>query len=359
MLKRKFIGRSMAFISLIFLIISLLFGLSFALFAQSEGINYRNSNAGFQILLPISFFSLSLFLSIMFIEGRKRTILFLRPFGMYSNNQAVNLFITKMNDRYSIIALDDGHLLSRKTSFSNVLIALLVLFPMAGCMFFLSALYFPSMSMTYIDIMSMNDRISGFGNQKSNEILTKLPSMIMIAFSLILVRLAFRAFQIRSNVFQISSNKNIKKVTNKVSELSGSWWSHIFSVRSILVQTNSELWKTTVKSLSNYTDFVLIDASKNTKNILWELDYLRKGQSGGYIIIADQDSPNLPEELAMYQNVEYYSGEYGSDMQFVERVVSRVNKLRSAHELHWSWNQWASLGIGILGFCLLIAGAIS
>lgn len=262
------------------------------------------------------------FIGIILVEGKKRSVLFLRPFNSYSNNLVVPSFQKKMGRNISIIALDDGEIPSPKYSFLEYLIAIFFLVPFGVLSAFvipiddvnLIVLDFKSVFVGLLLFAAVELLLNGAG------ILFLIPVGILSAFIISIgidsptgiyiksfvvfflfiysIRLFWDGVQIifntKKNKFEISDSGQLNSAIRSVKRLSYPL-PRVFNPRSVVFKSSHKMWKKAVAKICNNSDFALIDISKRSESIEWEINFLKKNKKGRFLVLIDENK--ISEEI--------------------------------------------------------------
>jgi hypothetical protein len=191
---------------------------------------------------------------ILLTEGKKRTVLFLRPFRSGVNDDMMRLFTKKVGRSFTIIALNDGHLSSPRNSIRDKLLAVFIIVPSSVILLFVSAFTMP---------------IAG----EPSTLMSTLPSLAAGALGVTLIVDGWMRFlrpRRDPNRMEISTERSLVSALSKVRHLS-IWRLRWIMSRSLILATSNEMWQPAVYKIGLLVDAVSIDISRSSPNIEWEL----------------------------------------------------------------------------------------
>jgi hypothetical protein len=221
----------------------------------------------------------------LLIEGKKHLILFLRPFNTIANERIMYAFAKKLGNSFSVIALDDGTIPAPRSCIREKLIALIIFMPAGLTLLFVSALALP------------------MGHEEGSS----LPSILACGVGLSLLRTTWRTAVPKSNKFQVSTERMLESAVAMARNFS-TWGLRIFYPRSLILQSTNEMWKEAVEKLGRTADLVIIDISRMSQSIEWEMNFLQKCKAGKFLVACQLDvalpttAPLDPTSVVTYKH---------------------------------------------------------
>lgn len=298
---RRTIGRVLLAIGIVYLVFFTLAmsGLGALYLGRGEELTDNISRGG--IAGPFITGTLLILGGFLLVEGKKRSILFLRPFNTIANEKTMYAFAKKLGSSFSVIALDDGTIPAPRSSLREILIALSIFAPAGMILLFVSALVLP---------MAHEDG-------------SAVPSILACGVGISLLGTAWRTAVPKSNKFQVSTEKMLAAAVVMVRSFS-TWGLRIFFPRSLILQSTDQMWKETVQKIGRTVDLAIIDVSRMSESIEWEMDFLRKHKAGKFLVVRQMEAglPTIalfdPEAVVTYQ----YTAD--ADRDFEERLRARL-----------------------------------
>jgi hypothetical protein len=209
-------------------------------------------------------------------EGRKRPLLFLRPFNSLVNELAMNAIAGRLGSTFSAVALDDGSIPAPRSSFGDVFVGLFFFFPTGLLLLLFSAVTLPN-------------EIDKLRNPELETFWASLPAVIACYFGIAAIRKAFRSLVPKSNKIEIKNDKQLSIGISRVSKLS-TWLPRMFLPRSLIIQSSDEYWKKAVEGIAKKCEIAVIDLSRMSDSMSWEIDYLSRRMKGKFVIIAEENA---------------------------------------------------------------------
>ena len=230
------------------------------------------------------------------IEGRKRRILFLRPFRSVANRVVMDEFSARFGGRLSIVALDDGEISAPNSTWREKLVGGLVFVPV-GIMLFLVAI---------ASGVTMARELPGSfpSAVKMGEHFTE--AVITVFFGIaaaVSVRKGFVFLFPLSNRMHVSSRRDLLRAVLQIKRLAR-YRPRFYSPRSLVFSSSDAWWRTCVEKFAANCDYVLIDLSQVTDNITWELAYLKSRMPDRFIVLLDEGA-ELPEGIETEPVIRY------------------------------------------------------
>jgi hypothetical protein len=235
-------------------------------------------------------------------EGKKYSVLFLRPFNSVANEKAMRAFSRKLGRRFTAIALDDGAILPAGRSLIRALVALLLLGPASLVLFFIGAILLP---------MGGSD----FGSH--------LPAILVLLTAIFLVRTAWSGIVQPQKRPVVDSHRALRRAI-LISRAQSTWGLRMLIPRVIIIKTDDEMWKPTVTEVGKVADVAIIDVSRYGKGIEWEVDYLKASKPTRSLVITSRDAPTPPDQCEFAGPIETYATSPAFDKAFESRLRERL-----------------------------------
>jgi hypothetical protein len=213
------------------------------------------------------------------VEGRKKTLLFLRPFGVTSANAfTVTLIGAYLRRSLRIVALNDGNLPTPGVHRTSRLLFLVVAIPVMLIMTLLLAIFQP---------------LPGQGH-------SAIPKVNLLLFYCawgMFTAPIFRTFNARAlrNQFSISSTADLGRAAKRVARVGG-FSLNVTTPQVTAFTCSDSLWQQTVAQLVDHADAVVIDLSLATHNLCWELELLKSRPLCRYALISKAPGPGTIEK---------------------------------------------------------------
>jgi hypothetical protein len=303
---RRLVGRLLIFIGVLYLVFFALgvSGLGGLYLGRGEDLTDHISRPG--IAGPFITGAIALIAGLMFLEGKKSTLLFLRPFNSMANERAIAAFTKRLGGRFSVVALDDGSIPAPTTSAWQVLVALLVLLPAALLLFVVAAV-----------VMLSTGQDSGF---------SQLWSVLALSGAFALLNTARRAMFPKSNKLRVETANELENAVRRLGTMS-SWGLRMLIPRTLIVQTTDAMWQQAVSRFGEIADVAVLDLSRRSKSIEWELSFLRANKSGSAMLISCDVDIETPEHDDTFGPIERYKTGKVRDTAFERRLRLRLDDL--------------------------------
>lgn len=270
---------------------------------RGEDITQRISPMG--IIGPFVVGSALLVGGMVLREGRKYSVLFLRPFRSIANEKAMRAFSRRLGRRFTVVALDDGVIPPPERSILRMLVSVFVLAPVSLMLFFVGALVTP-----------MGNR--GVANS--------IPAIVVLSVAMLVARAAWGGMRQPRDRSSVATPWALQQAILKIRALS-TWGLRALSPSVVIVKATNDLWPTAVIEIGKVTDLALIDVSRYSGNIEWEIGFLRASKATRSLVIAALESPPPPQECSFAGGVEMYSRSLESDIDFEKRIRGRLEAL--------------------------------
>lgn len=302
---RRTVGWGLVAIGLVYLVIFSLvtMGLGIHYFSQGEDITSHISHSG--IAGPFITGTLLLVAGMILREGKKYSVLFLRPFNSIANEKAMNAFSRKLGRRLTVVALDDGSIPPPKWSVIRALVALFVYVPASLVLFFVGALVMPI---------------------GESEFATNFPSILALSAAIFLVRAAWRGAVQPQKRLVVDSAQSLTRAVN-VSRAQSTWGLRVLFPRVIFIKTNDDMWKAAVAEICNVATLAIIDVSRYSESIDWEVRFLHMSKPTRSLVITSLDGPPPPDQCGFAGPIEKYATSPDSDGAFETRVLERLERM--------------------------------
>lgn len=224
------------------------------------------------------FLPIVLWLGLILFYSRKKTVLFLRKFGLEESRKNMYGLLKQINTQCRVVTLDDGKYAPRKfrkrDQAALIVLAVVVIF---FCFPFL-IVYYPIMFDS--SRMSRLDEINAFLNFSifllSAKIITKMSGLVVMKDG------------VRSRL-NISNQDDLNELIERTRQMN-KWYNtapFLFPISSI-VRVTDNLWQSTVTASIAVYDIVLLDLSEPSQPIYWEYKQAKKISPERLILIADE-----------------------------------------------------------------------
>lgn len=266
------------------------------------------------------------------VHGRRHLVLFLRKFG-YRDASAVASYAAEraMGRNWRLATLDDDNATSpigvspglrRRANLVGILGLLLLLGSALAITLWIAGggpddLY----QGWYDDAMrefEEENPDAGFGDSFGQAVGTSLGLGFALAFLAILAIVALlvvytacvNAWMTRIAVKRADRAKTWlmldPRSVNAVSETIAKRANRVHAPRLFIVRSSDDVWKTAVRSLVARADVVMIDISRPTENLLWEIRELARQERAKWVLVCAADSvtalrqhPDDPQQRAL------------------------------------------------------------
>ena len=258
---------------------------------------------------PFIFGAILVFCGLVLLEGKKRSVLFLRPFNSIGNERAMMVFSRSLGRNFTVVALDDGAIAPPLFSARRMLIGIFVFAPAALALFVVGALVLPS---EYED--------SSIGG--------RIPAVLAVLTAITLTRATWRSLTQREKRPLVDNQDRLKNAARMVRALT-MWGPRIFAPRMLIVHTTNSMWKAAVSEFGRIADLAIIDISRGSPSIEWELDFLCREKSKRFVIIGSDESFKVGRTPDV-GFVEPYRAGVTSDLEdseFESRIRNRLEGL--------------------------------
>ena len=226
---------------------------------MSQGIELTDRISRWGIVGPfITGFGL-LFLGLVLKEGKKKAMLFLRPFNSIANELAMNAVSSRLGNNITAVALDDGTIPSPRSSFREIFVGIFLFLPVGLLLLLFCAITLPN-------------AIDKLADPSLSSVEASLPAIISCYFGIFAVGKAFRSLFPKSNKLSVKSDKSLSKGVFRVSALS-TWLPRMFIPRSLIIQSSDNYWKKSVEGIGEHCDYAVIDLTRMSESMSWELSY--------------------------------------------------------------------------------------
>jgi hypothetical protein len=246
-------------------------------------------------------------------EGKKRSLLFLRPFNSIANEVTMNSMMGRVGRRFTAVALDDGSIPAPSSSLRDVALAFFFFLP-AGILMALAA------------ALAMPQGSSSPAEEGLQRIAANLPTIFALILALFAFRKTLRSIVPKSNKHVVDTKAKLDITAKKVAGLS-TWAPRIFFARSLILQSTDALWKDTVKAIGQRSDFAIIDLSRVSKSVAWELNYLKQEKKGKFAIMAEENARLPTSILKINAPVFRYNGDPSRSRGFASMVRNWLETL--------------------------------
>jgi hypothetical protein len=278
-------------------------GLGTLYLSRGEDITYHISRTG--ISGPFVTGTLLLVAGMMLREGKKYSVLFLRPFNSIANEKAMKAFSRKLGSRFTVIALDDGSIPPPSRSVIRLLVALLLLAPASLVLFFVGALVMPT---------------------SGGEFRSHAPAILAISAGIFLVRTTWRGITQPQERPVVDSPRSLRRAV-LVSRAQSTWGLRMLIRRVVIVKTTDDMWQAAVSGVGNVADIGIIDVSLYSSSIEWELRFLRQSKPTSSLVISSQDAPRQVEVWQSAEPIEFYATSASADKDFERRLRERLTRM--------------------------------
>jgi hypothetical protein len=271
------VGFASLYLVLFFLIAS---GLGALFLSRGEELTDHISRWG--IVGPFITGLILLILGFILREGKKRPLLFLRPFNSIINELTMDSIAGRLGSSFTAVALDDGSIPAPKASLGDVAVGLLFYLPTGLLLLLFSAVVLPNST----DKLR-NPDLSSMG--------ASFPALFACSLGILAIGKAFRSVFPRSNRLVIDNEKKLAQAVKRIRALS-TWAPRMFFPRSLILQSPAERWQESVLRVGEKCEFAVIDLSRISESMNWELSYLKNEKEGKFLVMI-RESIELPEIL--------------------------------------------------------------
>jgi hypothetical protein len=254
-----------------------------------------------------------LFVGFVSYEGSKRRLLFLRPFNSIANELTMRSVSGRLGGSYTAVALDDGVIPAPRSSARDIAVSLFLMFPAGLLLLLFSAVTLPNAG----DVVK---------NPELASISASIPAVLSGYFGVLAIGKVWRSLFPKSNKVVADSRAKVISVAAHVAGLSR-WLPRIFVPRSLIVQSTDEHWQDAVTMCGAACDAAIIDLSRQSDSMDWELRYLDQSMHGKFVIMAKSGSvlPTLAEGCGA--PIFYYDGNPIYGRQFSRDIRRYLDRL--------------------------------
>jgi hypothetical protein len=240
-------------------------------------------------------------------EGRKQTVLFLRPFNTISNTATMRAFAGGLGNAFTVVTLDDGEIKTPTYTVADRFVALFVVAPVGLLFLLVSAVVLPA------------------GSPPSPE---HIPALLGCAIGVVLIQrgLATTFGKRRPQTALVSNPTELARAVRTVKALS-SWAPRLILPRGIIFQSSHGIWKAAVEQLGAASDLAIIDVSFPSDSIFWELAYLEANKAGRFIVVSCNNEWASLERPPFEAPVELHAGIEQNPREFARRLRKALRAL--------------------------------
>jgi len=253
-------------------------------------------------------------------EGRKRVLVFLRPFHLNAANTfTVTLVGRYLRKQFRVVTLDDGNIPAPRVDLRDRALFAVAAIPLLLVMLFVLATFTPQP-----------------GEPQTS--LSRLNLLVLCGVWGMLTSPIFRTLSAKTlkNRFSITTSDDLASARKRTMALAG-FSLNVTMPQVTVFQSSDACWRPAVAEMVETSDVVVIDVSLATHNVCWELELLKSQPRRTFAVISSAAAGAMLEkypgdgsairlrQLLLGTPVLQYPQQIAADRSFAHQLVQLLN----------------------------------